>query len=151
MVLQIKLQLLREALTLSMCYAEALASDPANPRNSILRFGEPQAQTPFVIHTHPIHEQVVRRFFDTAGVLLLNFSRQVVRIFYLCLEKSFGHRLKPSTGSFFNGWGSTLAFHLHMLQNEKRRDELVFSHFGGYGGSRTRVRKPLDMNFSVGS
>ena len=63
MVLQIKLQLLREALTLSMCYAEALASDPANPRNSTLRFGEPQAQTPFVIHTHPIHEQVVNRFF----------------------------------------------------------------------------------------
>ena len=55
---------------------------------------------------------------------------------HLCLEKSFGHRLKPSTGSFFNGWGSTLAFHPHMLQNEKRRDELVFFHFGGYGGIR---------------
>ena len=49
------------------------------------------------------------------------------------------------------GWGSTLAFRLYILQNEKGRDKLVLFHFGGYGGSRTRVRKPLDMNFSVGS
>ena len=34
-------------------------------------------------------------------------------------------------------------------QKEKRHEGA--SLFGGYGGSRTRVRKPLDMNFSVGS
>ena len=32
-------------------------------------------------------------------------------------------------------------------QKEKRHEGA--SLFGGYGGSRTRVRKPLDMNFSV--
>ena len=35
--------------------------------------------------------------------------------------------------------------------HQKRKAPRGCFFFGGYGGSRTRVRKPLDMNFSVGS
>ncbi len=40
----------------------------------------------------------------------LAFFKTIFPSFYLCLEKVFGHRLKPFPESFFDGWGSTLAF-----------------------------------------
>ena len=45
---------------------------------------------------------------------------------------------------------ATKAFLPSIHQNQKKAPEGAFN-FGGYGGSRTRVRKPLDMNFSVDS
>ena len=47
---------------------------------------------------------------DTAGSSPLAFFKTIFPSFYLCLEKVFGHRLKPFPESFFDGWGSTLAF-----------------------------------------
>ncbi len=105
-------------------------------------------------HTIPHKEKsTIRVLFlygGYGGSSPLVFFKTILPTFCQCLEKAFGHRLKPFPESFLDGWGSTLAF-CHTIPHKEKSTIRVLFLYGGYGGSRTRVRKPLGINFSVGS